>query len=101
MSDIEGTTRDAIDIGWRFKGQTLTLWDTAGIRRKKAKQTYAETLSVKDALRAVQFCDVLVLVADGASLANSFEKSLESQDLHLAALAAKRGARSDFALKQN
>jgi len=79
-----GITRDtiAVDLGWH--GRTFRLYDTAGIRRRPKVQEKLEKLSVADALHAIRFADVVVLLMDA-------EKAFEEQDLRLAALVEREG----------
>ncbi len=64
VSDVPGTTRDAIDITLTHQDRPCVLVDTAGIR-KKGKVTYGvETFSVDRAIRALRKADVTVLVID-------------------------------------
>lgn len=65
VSDIPGTTRDAIDTTLERDGQQITLIDTAGIRRPGKVQGSVEYYSVLRAQRAIQRCDVALLVLDG------------------------------------
>src|SRR5204863_5205354 len=50
-----GITRDAIASDFVWKGETIRLWDTAGIRRKSRVTGKIEKLAVADALRAIRF----------------------------------------------
>lgn len=79
-----GVTRDAISVDWQWKSQPVKLFDTAGLRRRARVSEKVEKLSVADALRAVRFAEVVVLMFDA-------EKPFEKQDLHLADLAAREG----------
>ena len=79
-----GITRDAIGLDWSWKGQRVKLWDTAGIRKKARVQDKLEKLSVADALRAVKFAEVVILLIDAT-------QPLEKQDLQLASLVAREG----------
>jgi GTP-binding protein len=83
-----GITRDAISTEWTWKGPErdwpIKLFDTAGLRRKSKVQEKLEKLSVADALRAVQFAEVVALVIDAAI---PFEK----QDLQIADLVLREG----------
>lgn len=65
VSDIPGTTRDAVDILFERDGQKTVLIDTAGIRRPGKVQGSVEYYSVHRAQRAIQRCDVALLVLDG------------------------------------
>lgn len=66
VTDIAGTTRDAIDTNSRSTGQKYTLIDTAGIRRKKNVSDDVEYYSVMRAFDAVRRADVCLLVVDSA-----------------------------------
>ena len=68
VSDVAGTTRDAIDTVVRWRGLQLRLVDTAGIRRpgKVASAGQVESVSVVVAKRALQRADVAVLVIDAS-----------------------------------
>jgi GTP-binding protein len=79
-----GTTRDAIASDFEFDGRQLRLWDTAGLRRKARVSDKIEKLSVADALRAVRFAEVVIVVVDATM---SFEK----QDLQIADLVTEEG----------
>ncbi len=79
-----GITRDAIALQWVWQGRPVTLWDTAGLRKKSRINEKLEKLAVGDALRAVRFAEVVVLVLDAA-------QALEKQDLQLADHAAREG----------
>jgi GTPase len=59
-----GITRDAIANDWHWKGRAITLWDTAGIRRKSRVQEKVEKLAVGDALRAIRFAECVVVLID-------------------------------------
>jgi GTP-binding protein len=66
VSDLPGTTRDAIDTVLRWHGRTFRIVDTAGIRRpgRVARSGQVESVSVVIARRAIQRADVAVLVID-------------------------------------
>ena len=66
VTDIAGTTRDAIDTRFTLDGQKYTLIDTAGIRRKKNVSDDVEYYSVMRAFDAVRRADVCLLVVDSA-----------------------------------
>lgn len=65
VSDIPGTTRDAIDTPFERDGQKMVLIDTAGIRRPGKVQGSVEYYSVLRAQKAIKRCDVALLVLDG------------------------------------
>ena len=79
-----GITRDSISVNWLWQGREITLWDTAGLRKKARVSGKLEKLSVADALRAVKFAEVVVLLLDATC-------PLEKQDLHLADLVSREG----------
>lgn len=66
VTDIAGTTRDAIDTRFTLDGQKYTLIDTAGIRRKKNVSDDVEYYSVMRAFDAVRRANVCLLVVDSA-----------------------------------
>ncbi len=84
VSEIPGTTRDAIDTTFRHEGRTYVLVDTAGIRRKGRISARLEKYGVVMALRSLDRCDVAVVVIDAAS-------GLTDQDARIAALADEKG----------
>ena len=83
-----GMTRDSISVEWRWQGPDrewpVKLFDTAGMRKKSRVQSKLEKLSVADALRAVQFAEVVVLLLDA-------QKPFEKQDLQIADLVLREG----------
>ncbi len=64
VSDIAGTTRDAIDTPFTYNGKKFTLIDTAGIRKKKNVEEDLEYYSVLRALGSIRRADVCVIVVD-------------------------------------
>ena len=64
VSDIAGTTRDAIDTKFLYKDTEFTLIDTAGIRKKKSVEEDLEYYSVLRALGAIRRADVCVMMID-------------------------------------
>ena len=79
-----GTTRDSIAVDVEWKGRKLRVFDTAGLRRRSRIDDKLEKLSVSDALRAVRFAEVVVLVMDA-------QNRFEEQDLRLADLVEREG----------
>jgi GTP-binding protein len=77
VSDVPGTTRDAIDTEVEFEGRKMVLIDTAGIRRRGRVGPGVEKYSVLRASRAIERCDVAVLVIDAS-------EGLAAQDTHIA-----------------
>lgn len=79
-----GITRDSIGIEWTWRDRRVKLFDTAGIRKRARVTEKLEKLSVADALRAVRFAEVVVLVLDAT-------QPFERQDLHIADLVEQEG----------
>jgi len=79
-----GITRDSIAVAADWRGVPFRIFDTAGMRRKARVQEKLEKLSVSDALRAIKFAEVVVVVLDA-------EAPFESQDLRIADLAEREG----------
>lgn len=77
VSDVPGTTRDAIDTEVEFEGHKMVLIDTAGIRRRGRVGPGVEKYSVLRASRAIERCDIAVLVIDAS-------EGLAAQDTHIA-----------------
>jgi len=69
-----GLTRDSVSSELNYKGQPYLLFDTAGLRRKAKITETAEKLSASDAVRAIRFAEVVVLLIDS-------ERPFEHQDL--------------------
>ncbi len=65
VTDIAGTTRDSIDTRYNRFGFEFNLVDTAGIRRKAKVKEDLEFYSVMRSVRAIEHCDVCLLVMDG------------------------------------
>jgi GTP-binding protein len=86
VSDVPGTTRDAIDTSLDWNGTPVRLVDTAGIRRrgKVASGPAAEKFSTLRAVRAVGRADVAVLVVDAS-------EGLTAQDAHVAGYVVEEG----------
>lgn len=64
VTDIPGTTRDALDIEFSWKGKEYLLIDTAGLRKKAGIREAVEHFSVSRTLRAVRGADVVLLMID-------------------------------------
>ncbi|WP_038043395.1 ribosome biogenesis GTPase Der [Thermus tengchongensis] len=62
VSEEPGTTRDAIDVHFTFRGQPFVLVDTAGIRKRP--ETLVEELAIRRSLKAIEEADVVLLVID-------------------------------------
>src|SRR6516162_6483965 len=79
-----GTTRDSIAVEIDWKGRAFRAFDTAGLRRRSRIEEKLEKLSVADALRAVRFAEVVVLMMDS-------QARFEEQDLRIADLVEREG----------
>jgi GTPase len=79
-----GITRDAIAVELSWQGRELRLFDTAGLRRKMRVEGNAEELAVGDALKAIRFAEVVVLLLDA-------DRPFEKQDLQIADLIVEEG----------
>lgn len=77
VSNIPGTTRDAIDTTINFEGQDVTLIDTAGIRKRGSIVPGVEKFSVLRAMQAIERCHVALLVIDATT-------GITAQDEHIA-----------------
>jgi GTP-binding protein len=86
-----GITRDAVSVDWTWQDKRVRLVDTAGLRRKARVEGVLEKLAVKDALRALTFAEVVVLVMDATC-------AFETQDLQIADLIEREGRALVFAL---
>ena len=82
VSEEAGTTRDAIDITFRYQEQDLVLIDTAGIRRRGHIQVGVEKHSVLRAQEAIDRSDVALLVTDASD-------GITAQDAHIAGYVAE------------
>ncbi len=84
VSDIPGTTRDAIDTECRYEGKSYLLIDTAGIRRKSKVDEKIEKFSIIKSLKSMERCDVALIVLDA-------EEGVTDQDIHVAGYAFEKG----------
>ncbi len=84
VSDVAGTTRDAIDTAVELDGQSYLIMDTAGMRKRGKVYEATEKYSVLRALRAIDRSDVAVLVIDG-------KDGIIEQDKHIAGYALEAG----------
>jgi GTP-binding protein len=79
-----GLTRDSVASDIEWAGRKVRLFDTAGLRRKAKITETAEKLSASDAIRAIRFAEVVVLLVDA-------ERPLEHQDLTIGDLVTQEG----------
>jgi GTP-binding protein len=79
VSDVPGTTRDSIDTLIKAHGQEILLIDTAGVRRRGKVERGVEKHSVLRTMRAIERCDVALLLIDAA-------EGVTAQDTHVAGM---------------
>lgn len=84
VSNIEGTTRDAIDTSFVKDGQKYRVVDTAGMRKKGKVYENIEKYSILRALTSIEKSDVILVVIDG-------ETGIREQDKHVAGYAHEAG----------
>jgi GTP-binding protein len=84
VDQTPGTTRDAVDTVFSHQGQELLLIDTAGIRRRGRSSVGVEYYSLIRALRAINRCDVALLVTDATEF-------ITAQDVHIAGYIKQAG----------
>ncbi|MBQ7890948.1 MAG: ribosome biogenesis GTPase Der [Erysipelotrichaceae bacterium] len=84
VSDVEGTTRDAIDTPFTRDGKEYVVIDTAGIRKKGKIYENIEKYSILRAMSAIERSDVVLFVIDG-------ETGIRDQDKHVAGYAHEAG----------
>ena len=88
VSNVPGTTRDAIDSPFTYGGKDYTLIDTAGIRRKRSiEDETVERYSVIRSLAAIRRCDIALIVVDA-------ERGLSEQDVRIAGYVHEEGKAS-------
>jgi GTPase len=80
VTDIAGTTRDAIDLRFTKFGHDILLVDTAGLRKKSKEKEDIEFYSVLRSVRAIERADICILILDA-------EQGFEAQDMSIFSLA--------------
>ena len=93
VSDVAGTTRDAVDTSFEKDGKTYTLVDTAGMRKRGKVDEGIERYSVLRSLSAVDNCDVCVIVVDA-------NEGISEQDSKIAGYAHEKGKASIIAVNK-
>jgi GTP-binding protein len=93
VSDIPGTTRDAIDTACEINGRRYLLIDTAGIRRKKQVYEKIEKISIIKALQSIERCDIALILLDA-------QEGITEQDVKIAGYAFERGCGCIFLLNK-
>ncbi len=84
VSDIAGTTRDAVDTPFRYNGREVVAIDTAGIRKSGKIYENIEKYSVLRSMRAIERSDVCVIVINA-------EEGIKTHDKHIAGYALEAG----------
>jgi GTP-binding protein len=93
VSDVAGTTRDAIDTPFERDGQKYVLIDTAGMRKRGKVYETTEKYSVMRALKAIERADVVLVLING-------EEGIIEQDKHIAGYAHEAGKASIFVVNK-
>jgi GTP-binding protein len=93
VSDVAGTTRDAIDTPFIRDGQEYVLIDTAGLRKRGKVYESIEKYSVLRAMRAIERADVVLVVING-------EEGIIEQDKHIAGFAHEAGKAAIFVVNK-
>ncbi len=88
-----GITRDAIAVDLDWRGRQLRIHDTAGLRRRSRIEDKLEKLSVADALNAVRFAEVVIVLIDA-------ERPFEEQDIRIADLVEREGRAAVIAINK-
>lgn len=84
VSNVEGTTRDAVDTPFMYDGREYVIIDTAGMRKKGKIYENVEKYSILRAVNAIERADVCLFLIDG-------EKGIRDQDKHVAGIAHDAG----------
>lgn len=93
VSDVPGTTRDAIDTVCDISGKSYLIIDTAGIRRKGRVSRKLEKFSIIKSLRSLDRCDVALILIDAS-------EGITDQDITIAGYAFERGCGCIFLLNK-
>ncbi len=81
VSEIEGTTRDSVDVRFEIDGKTFTAIDTAGVRKRKSLEGDIEYYSMHRSLRSVRRADVCLLLIDATVPVSQVDKKLVNEIL--------------------
>ncbi len=93
VSDVAGTTRDAIDTPFEKDGQKYVLIDTAGMRKRGKVYETTEKYSVMRSMKAIERADVVLVLING-------EEGIIEQDKHIAGYAHEAGKASIFVVNK-
>ncbi len=88
-----GITRDAIGLSINWGDRAFKIFDTAGLRKRAKIENKVEKLSASDAVRAVRFAEVVIVLMDA-------DNAYETQDLRIADLAEREGRAVVFAVNK-
>jgi len=75
-SEMEGTTRDAVDVRFEYDGKAFTAIDTAGVRKRKSVRDDIEYYSIHRTLRSIRRADVVLLIIDATTDISQVDKKL-------------------------
>ena len=91
VTDLAGTTRDAIQNHYTLYGKDFIITDTAGIRRKARVDDNIEYYSVLRSIKALEECDIAIILIDATTIDHN--TGLEAQDMNIICMAdkAKKG----------
>ena len=91
VTDLAGTTRDAIQNHYTLYGKDFIITDTAGIRRKARVDDNIEYYSVLRSIKALEECDIAIILIDATTIDHN--TGLEAQDMNIIRMAdkAKKG----------
>ena len=91
VTDLAGTTRDAIQNHYTLYGKDFIITDTAGIRRKARVDDNIEYYSVLRSIKALEECDIVIILIDATTIDHN--TGLEAQDMNIISMAdkAKKG----------
>lgn len=91
VTDLAGTTRDAIQNHYTLYGKDFIITDTAGIRRKARVDDNIEYYSVLRSIKALEECDIAIILIDAMTIDHN--TGLEAQDMNIISMAdkAKKG----------
>ncbi len=79
VSEVEGTTRDSVDVRFEMKGEVYTAIDTAGVRRRKSVKEDVEYYAMHRSLRSIRRADVVMLVIDATVAISQVDMKLCSE----------------------
>jgi len=79
VSEVEGTTRDSVDVRFEFNGKVMTAIDTAGLRKGKSVDGDIEYYSQHRSLRSVRRADVVVFVMDATVAISQVDRKLSTE----------------------